>query len=130
MEAYIHDQVRRLHSPWFRFYLNFDPGTVLQKVPCPVLAVNGEKDVQVMPRENLQAIMRALDAGGNKNYTVKELPDLNHLLQTAETGNISEYGKIEETMSPTALQIIGDWILEQMVGDTGFGPEICSPILR
>jgi len=113
LEVHIHDQFRRLHSPWFRFYLNYDPGTVLKKVTCPVLAVNGEKDVQVPPKKNLQAIRRALKAGGNKNYTVKELPNLNHLLQTAETGNISEYGKIEETMSPTALQIIGDWILEQ-----------------
>jgi fermentation-respiration switch protein FrsA (DUF1100 family) len=102
-----------LHSPWFRFYLNYDPGTVLKKVNCPVLAVNGEKDIQVTPKENLRAITRALKAGGNKNYTAKELPSINHLLQTAETGNISEYGKIEETMSPTALQIIGDWILEQ-----------------
>jgi hypothetical protein len=113
LEVHIHDQFQRLHSPWFRFYLNYDPGTVLTKVACPVLAVNGEKDVQVTPKENLQAIMKALKAGGNKNYTIKELPDLNHLLQTAVTGNISEYGKIEETMSPTALQIIGDWILEQ-----------------
>ena len=113
LDAYIHDQFQKLHSPWFRFYLPYDPGTVLQKVACPVLAVNGEKDVQVTPKENLQAIIRALKAGGNKNYTVKELPNLNHLLQTAETGNISEYFKIEETMSPTALQIIGDWILEQ-----------------
>lgn len=113
LEVYIHDRFRRLHSPWFRFYLNFDPGTALQKVTCPVLAINGEKDVQVKPKENLHAIIGALKAGGNKNYTVKELPNLNHLLQTAETGNISEYGKIEETMSPTALQIIGDWILEQ-----------------
>jgi len=115
LEAYIHDQFQKLHSPWFRFYLPYDPGTALQKVKCPVLAVNGEKDVQVTPKENLQAITRALKAGGNKNYTVKELPGLNHLLQTAETGNISEYGKIEETMSPTALKIIGDWILEQTV---------------
>jgi len=115
LEVYIHDQFQKLHSPWFRFYLPFDPGTVLQKVTCPVLAVNGEKDVQVTPKENLQAITRALKAGGNNNYTVKELPNLNHLLQTAETGKISEYGKIEETMSPTALQIIGDWILEQTV---------------
>ena len=113
LETYIFDQFQRLHSPWFRFYLPYDPGTVLQEVTCPVLAVNGEKDIQVMPKENLRAIIRALKAGGNKNYTIKELPGLNHLLQTAETGNISEYGKIEETMSPTALQIIGDWILEQ-----------------
>lgn len=113
LKVIIHDQFQRLHSPWFRFYLNYDPGTALQKVRCPVLAVNGEKDVQVTPKENLRAIQRALKAGGNKNYTIKELPNLNHLLQTAGTGNISEYGTIEETMSPTALQIIGDWILKQ-----------------
>lgn len=113
LDAYTYDQAQRLHSPWFRFYLPYDPGTVLKKVACPVLALNGEKDVQVPPKENLQAIERALKAGGNRHYTVKELPNLNHLLQTAETGSISEYGMIEETMSRTALQIIGDWILEQ-----------------
>jgi len=113
LKVHIHNEFQRLHSPWFRFYLNYDPGTALQKVTCPLLAVNGEKDVQVTPKENLRAIIEALKAGGNRNYTVKVLPDLNHLLQTAETGNISEYGKIEETMSPTALQIISDWILEQ-----------------
>ncbi|NOR21603.1 MAG: hypothetical protein GQ476_02750, partial [Candidatus Aminicenantes bacterium] len=113
LEANIHDQFQRLHSSWFRFYLPYDPGTVLRRITCPVIALNGEKDVQVPAKENLQAIKMALEAGGNKNYTIKELPDLNHLLQTAETGSISEYGKIEETMSPTALQIIGDWILEQ-----------------
>lgn len=113
LEVHIHDRFRKLHSPWFRFYLDYDPGTILRKVTCPVLAVIGEKDVQVTPEENLQAITKALEAGGNKNHTVKELPGLNHLLQTAETGNISEYGKIEETMAPAALQIIGDWILVQ-----------------
>ncbi len=114
LDVHIQEKFRRLHSPWFRFYLNYDPGTVLKKTSCPVLAVNGEKDVQVTPKENLEAIKSALEAGGNKNYTIKELPGLNHLLQTAETGNISEYGKIEETMSPFAMQIIGDWILKQV----------------
>jgi len=112
LKAYIQDQFHRLHSPWFRYYLPFNTATVLQKVTCPVLALNGEKDIQVTPKDNLQAIKKALEAGGNKYYTVKELSNLNHLLQTAKTGDISEYGKIEETMSPTALQIIGDWILE------------------
>ena len=114
LKTFIHDQFRRLNSPWFRYYLNYDPGTVLMKITCPVLAVNGEKDMQVPPGENLEAIKRALKGGGNKHFTVKELPHLNHLFQTAETGNISEYGKIEETLSPSALQIIGDWILEQI----------------
>ena len=113
LEAYIQNQFRRLHSPWFRFYLPYDPGTVLQRVTCSVLAVNGEKDVQVPSEENLPAIERALKAGGNKWFIVKELPSLNHLLQTAETGSISEYGKIEETISPIALHIIGEWIMEQ-----------------
>jgi pimeloyl-ACP methyl ester carboxylesterase len=114
LDAYIHDMVQRLHSPWFRFYLPYDPGKVLQEITCPVLAINGEKDVNVTPKENLHAIERALKAGGNKNYTVKELPSLNHMLQTAETGCVSGYGKIEETMSPFAMKFIADWILKQI----------------
>ncbi len=112
LEAYIHAQLLRLHSPWFRFYLTYDPGKVLEKITIPVLAINGGNDVQVPARENLQAIKKALEAGGNNNYTIKELPNLNHLLQTSETGNIFEYVKIEETISPTALQVITGWILE------------------
>ena len=118
LETYINDQFRRLHSPWFRFYLSYDPRsydprTTLEKVTCPVLAINGGKDIQVPPEENLQAIEKALKAGKSKNYKIKEFPELNHLFQTAGTGRISEYGKIEETMSPEALQMIGDWILER-----------------
>ena len=113
LDAYIHDQFKRLNSPWFRFYLPFNPGEVLQKVKCPVLALNGEKDIQVTSKENLNAIEKALKAGGSKDFTIMELTNLNHLFQTAKTGEISEYSKIEETMSPAAFQIIGDWILQQ-----------------
>ncbi len=80
---------------------------------CPVLAINGEKDLQVPPKENLSAIEEALKVGGNQNYTIKELPNLNHLFQTAQTGLPAEYAKIEETISQEALKIISDWILEQ-----------------
>ena len=59
---------------------------------------------------NAASIEAALMAGGNKDYTVKELPRLNHLFQTASTGAMSEYGKIKETIAPVALQTIGDWI--------------------
>lgn len=114
LDANIYDQFQRLHSPWFRYYLNYDPGTVLRRVTCPVIALNGEKDVQVPAKENLRAIKIALEEGGNDKFKIKELPNLNHLLQTAETGSISEYGKIEETMSPTALQLIVEWILSQL----------------
>ena len=112
-EVFIKTQLQSLLSPWYRFFLTYDPKPTLTKVKCPVLAINGEKDLQVPPKENLNAIEEALVAGGNKNFIVKELPGLNHLFQTAQTGLPAEYVKIEETISPEALKIIGDWILEQ-----------------
>ncbi len=107
-------QINEVMSPWFRYFLTYDPKLTLMKVKCPVLAINGEKDMQVPPKENLRAIEKALKAGGNEDYTVKEVPGLNHLLQTAETGSVSEYGKIEETISPVALELIGDWIAQRV----------------
>jgi fermentation-respiration switch protein FrsA (DUF1100 family) len=116
-EAVIDAQVTALTSPWMRFFLTYDPRPTLMKVKCPVLAITGEKDLQVPPEENLRAIDDALKAGGNKDYIVKELPGLNHLFQTAKTGSPSEYAKIEETISPDALEIIGNWILEHTQGE-------------
>jgi len=113
-EEFLNTQLQSLLSPWSRFFLTYDPKPILSKVKCPVLAINGEKDLQVSPKENLSAIEEALKAGGNQNYTTKELPGLNHLFQTAQTGLPDEYAKIEETISPVALKIISDWILEQI----------------
>ena len=112
-EEFLNAQLQNLLSPWYRFFLAYDPKPTLTKVKCPVLAINGEKDLQVPPKENLNAIEGALVAGGNKNFIVKELPNLNHLFQTAQTGLPAEYAKIEETISPESLKIISDWILEQ-----------------
>ena len=67
----------------------------------------------MLPKENLPAIEAALKAGGNRDHTVKELPKLNHLFQTSQTGSPAEYGQIEETFSPVALQVIGDWIVQR-----------------
>jgi fermentation-respiration switch protein FrsA (DUF1100 family) len=111
-EANLEPQIQGLLSPWMRFFLTYDPIPTLMKVKCPVLAINGEKDLQVPPEENLLAIENALKAGSNENYTVKELPGLNHLFQTAQTGSPTEYSKIEETISPDALELIGNWISE------------------
>ncbi|HEV3115602.1 MAG TPA: alpha/beta hydrolase, partial [Gemmataceae bacterium] len=105
-------QIKRVLSPWFRFYLTYDPGLALQKVTCPVLALIGEKDTQVTPKENLESIEKALKAGGNKDYTVKMLPNLNHLFQSCKTGAPAEYGRIEETFAPAALETIGDWLVK------------------
>jgi len=104
--------IQQMLSPWFRYFLTYDPKPTLMKVKCSVLAVNGEKDLQVPPKENLPAIEQTLKAGGNKDYTVKELEGLNHLFQKVETGSPTEYSKIEETISPYALEMIGDWISE------------------
>ena len=110
LKAYMDLQLKTLTSQWFKYFLKYDPVPVLEKVKCPVLAINGENDLQVPPKENLSAIQSALKKGGNKNFEVKMLPGLNHLFQTSKTGAVSEYGKIEETISPVALQTMLDWI--------------------
>ena len=80
-------------SKWLRYFVTHDPKVVLRKVKCPVLAINGELDKQVPPRVNLPAAEQALREGGRTHFTVKELPGLNHLFQTAKTGKIDEYAK-------------------------------------
>jgi len=113
--AEIDAQVRRLISPWFRCFLTLNPEEYLTKVKCPLLAINGSLDLQVPPKENLQAIEKALIFGGNPSYTIEELPGLNHLFQSATTGSPSEYVKIEETSSPSALLLIGNWIKNNLL---------------
>ena len=110
-EASVTAQFRQVNSPWFRYFLTFEPKTVLKQVKCPVLAINGEHDLQVPPKQNLPAIEAALKEGGNKDVTIKELPKLNHLFQTSTTGAPSEYSGISETISPIALKTMGDWIM-------------------
>jgi pimeloyl-ACP methyl ester carboxylesterase len=105
--------IGQINSPWFRSFLHLDPRPVLQKVHCPVLAINGEKDLQVPPKENLAEIAKALKAGGNGHVKTVEIPGLNHLFQPCKTGSPSEYAAIETTIDPQALKIIGDWIVEQ-----------------
>jgi uncharacterized protein len=96
--------------PWMRFFLTYNPELDLTKVKCSVLAINGEKDTQVNAEQNLDLIKKILTQSGNKDFEVKVIPGLNHLLQTAQTGDFAEYSKIEETMSPVALNIICNWI--------------------
>jgi pimeloyl-ACP methyl ester carboxylesterase len=97
-------------SGWLRFYSGYDPAPTLSKVKCSVLAVNGEKDTQVNAAENLGVINAILTKSGNKDFKTVAIPHLNHLLQTAETGDSSEYEKISETVSPVAMNIICSWI--------------------
>ena len=107
----LYRQTKSLLSPWFRFFLSYEPKDNLSKLKIPVLAIDGANDLQVPPKENLDAIESALKNAGNKNYKVVEIPKLNHLFQTSETGSPAEYSKIEETIAPVALSTISDWIL-------------------
>jgi pimeloyl-ACP methyl ester carboxylesterase len=109
-------QVQMVLSPWFRHFLDYDPRPALRKVTCPVLALNGEKDVQVPAEVNLKAIAAALKEAGNKDVTTLQLPRLNHLFQTCKTGAVTEYGAIEETLAAAALETIADWISKRTGG--------------
>lgn len=111
---YISSEVEGITSPWFIYFLKADPTLVLEKIKCPILALNGSKDVQVTADENLNGIKMATAKSGNKNVTVKKLDGLNHLFQTCTTGLPQEYGSIEETMSPVALNEISGWIKQQV----------------
>jgi len=111
--AQLDAQIKALSTPWYRYFITYDPAAALQRVTCPVLAITGEKDLQVPATQNLAAIRAALSAGGNTHVEVDELPGLNHLFQTAKTGAPSEYALIEETMSPVALNRITRWIAKQ-----------------
>lgn len=107
----VDNQVKTVDNTWFKFFLQYDPYLALVNLKCPVLALNGEKDLQVPPKENLAAIEKALTEGGNNNFKTMEIPEVNHLFQTCETGAITEYAQIEETISPMVLDILLDWIL-------------------
>jgi hypothetical protein len=102
--------IAQLLTSWYRFFLAYEPALALRRVRCPVLAINGSLDVQVTPTENLAGIESALWDGGNEDFTITLLPDLNHFFQTATTGGISEYVAIPETFAPLALDEVSDWV--------------------
>jgi fermentation-respiration switch protein FrsA (DUF1100 family) len=115
-DATISAEVQRVNSPWMRYFLTYDPAPTLERVGVPVLALNGELDLQVPPEVNLDAIAAALERGGNPDFTVRELPGLNHLFQEATTGSPGEYAGIDQTVSPEVMELVASWILERFGG--------------
>jgi len=107
-------QLQMMLTPWFRHFLTYDPKPVLEKVQCPVLAICGERDLQVPPKHNLPVIEAALKTAGNKDFTVQELSGLNHLFQKSATGALAEYAQIEESINPAALEAVGAWIAKHV----------------
>lgn len=103
--------IAQMSSSWFQYFIKFNPVDYLSKVKIPVLAVNGSLDLQVSAKENLAGIKKSLTQAENKRFEIVEFEGLNHLFQTAKTGNPSEYGQIEETFSPKVLDKISSWVL-------------------
>jgi hypothetical protein len=110
VEQMVNKNVQTLINPQIKYFIRYDPRSALTKVRCPILALNGERDLQVEPQENIGAIKRAVKEGGNTQLSTRVFPRLNHLFQECKTGSINEYGVIEQTISPDVLQEISKWI--------------------
>ncbi len=109
-EANIPVIIQQFTSPWFRFFIDFDPFETYTKVRCPVLVLFGERDLQVPPDLHAPRIIQAFEQGKLSAYTLVKFPGLNHLMQTSETGLPSEYVQIEETFSQKALRMLIHWL--------------------
>ena len=109
-DAFVKKTTANITSPWFRHFLKIEPSVYLHKLSIPVLAINGENDTQVDYQINLKSIEAALKKANNHHYTIKSYALLNHLFQESTTGEIDEYGKIEQTFSPIVLSDIVNWI--------------------
>jgi len=107
---FVRSFIAELRDPWYRYFLDINPANYLRQVKCAVLALNGEKDIQVAAKPNLEAIRSIMVEKMVKTFKVQSMPGLNHLFQHCKTCTAAEYGMLEETFSTEVLQILGDWI--------------------
>jgi len=106
-------QMKALRSPWFAFFISYDPAGDLAGIRCPVLALFGELDQQVAASLNEQPMNEALSKGGNPDVTVKTIPGANHLFQKAVTGSPAEYAGLEKEFAPGVLDRLTAWLKER-----------------
>jgi uncharacterized protein len=102
--------LKQLSNPWFSNFMKMNPQNYLTKTNCPVLALNGEKDIQVSAKPNLAGIKTALQKNNNNHVTTMEMPGLNHLFQHCKKCSADEYGELEESFDTVTLKIMLDWI--------------------
>jgi len=100
--------IKQHSTPWLDYFMDYDPANDICNTLCPVMALNGSLDTQVMAAVNLPALQARL--ADNPKNLVKEYPGLNHLFQHCQTGDVTEYRQIEETISPEVLADIVTWI--------------------
>lgn len=106
------NSIQEASYPWLSYFVRSDPSTYFGSITCPVLALNGEKDSQVLAEKNITAIRVGLKSAGNQQVKAEVLPGLNHLFQPCETGLPAEYGEIEWTFDKQALDLMSAWIRE------------------
>jgi len=97
-----------MQVPWIDWFNDYDPSDDIRQIRCPVFALNGDRDTQVLSSLCLPAIKQLLPS--SKYHLIKEYPGLNHLFQHCTTGIPDEYSQIEETISPEVLSDIVQWI--------------------
>lgn len=102
----------QMQAPWIKSFIHLDPARYLPKVKCPVMAINGGKDIQVLPKPNLAAVEKLLPK--NDRNLFKLYPSLNHLFQNCQRGDTKEYIYIEQTIAPEVLDDMSGWILKNI----------------
>ena len=109
IETRVNTEIAQIQTPWFRYFLSYDPAVALRKAEIPILALFGELDLQVSPAQNYEPMVEALS--GNDDVTIEVIPGANHLFQAAVTGSPSEYATLDKSFIPGFLEKISDWIL-------------------
>lgn len=99
-----------LSGTWMKYFIASDPAVYISQLSCKYLALNGSEDVQVIAALNLGGIEAALQQSRSKDYAVKEIKGLNHLFQHCHLCTVAEYGNLEETFAPEALNTITEWL--------------------
>ena len=110
LKPQVEAQIQQTATPWFHYFLAYDPAPALKSLKQPLLAFSGTLDLQVPAGQNLSVMKKLLEEGGNKDFKLMEMPGLNHLFQHAKTGSPNEYSQIEETISPEVLTVLAEWI--------------------
>jgi uncharacterized protein len=113
-EGKVEGTIQAFSSPWMKYFLAYDPEPALEKVKCPVLALFGELDMQVLPSQNEELMREALKKSGNKDFTIKVFPKANHLFQTANNGSPKEYGKLPKEFVDGFLDYVSGWIASRV----------------
>jgi pimeloyl-ACP methyl ester carboxylesterase len=109
--TFVNPFVESLSSKWWKYFVSYRPAVALEQLTCPVLAMNGSKDIQVTADANLQGIQAALKKAKNKRFDIHRFDGLNHLFQKCKTCDVAEYGDLETTIEPEVLEYIKYWLL-------------------